>query len=1528
MATEVEEFNINPQIIVQAFDVETTLEEFSLKDIEEFYIEYGGITDPLGQLSTAVMDFIEDVIATAQSAITSAISTLENTIRGIVSSLETAIKSAIDSVQSAILSAISGIQATIQSISSAIQNLPSVISSTIQSAIQSVISSIQSVISQIQSGFQSVVGAIQNITSTIQSIFQSVVSQIQSVVSQIQTGFQSVISTIQGLFTNIQQTLQNLATNITTTIQGVITQIQSGFQSIATTIQNIFTNIQQTLQNLITNVTSTIQSIASTIQTGFQSVITNIQGIFTNIQTFFQNVITQIITSFHGFSQTLQSMFSPVITAIDWIREQVGRIPQLPSLIWEHIKPFIQPLIDTIKDIPSKMVEISKAFQGFINPLVGIGQFFDQIRQKFIDFITSAYEWFSNAINWITKGWQGFVDWISKIPEHIQNLGSYIYENAIKPLQDWFNEHVTKPLSEAFKPVTDFFKGVWEELVKRWEGFVADPIGSISTFFKDVWNAISGAISWFVTKVTEFLGGLANTVVDVVKGITTNIFNATTSFLSSIAKGVVSGFWKTLTGMINASKSLWEQVGKFLSGIIEKTFETVYKNVAEPIEKAVMDLIKRITSGEGRGQIVETFGLLGVAMVTFIGSEYLARGLQITLRKLAGIFNVYQKRFTIRVRGRGEAKGEPAGVGAGASGGGGGGYTYTMTFNLGYPLRKIADEMEKYSNEYRRAMIYGMSIWACQPMTRLANSLWRNVLPVELPTLAELREITRRHMPIKEKFAEFLNIMRRYLSLYGYNDEVISWLTTPIKEPYEIKPTVGEWCIIVEDRFGQKRRIPISLLYEMPTPSDYVRMMIHDIIVHPDYFIQIMQMKGYNADNAMMYYLLHYRYPTLEKLWEFYCRAKANMLWIDDKVLPYKVTEEEGRIMNKYKIGKDPKYPAEFNASVNPEAPGKILDAIKLYAKWWDYFFASWIPDFTSDRMIMMDLMADIPLRIDARWMAKWMIPIPESLKRKLQVTKPYFNDEALMRVVTARGMHPDWVEPITIAEYMNALAEERTFARTGIINAFKEGFMPLDGLSKTLSHLTDVTILGKKVPVRFLEGEVKLLALRAKYDRALDILRDYFRDLLRGVTENIIPFDGMTKSLKEEVKAIAQALKLPNLALDEGYYKLYEPVAESLRKVRTVERIRYWYRYMLYRILYRFSEGYMSKEEFDKTIEEIATNAKLTDEEKQVFTEVAQLMYDGFYKKTKADGILHKVRRGVIDPKEAKKKLIELGLPEDLAEALIEKSTKIYTLSVSTLLSYAEYVDIPESFVRRKLEWMGVPEDEIPIILQVFRIRPLRDERAKMIRSVIDAYIDGYITKELLQKNLKELGKSPREIKILTEFADFEKSQATAKLAIDAILNRLRRGAITLEEAKKELSKYIVDKALIDAMIEKYVRTSVWSPDKLVSMAEYVPIDLEKLKEKAEMFGYPEEEVKLYPAYTLARNLNEEIGRIVTELVYLYVYDVIDEETLRKEIDRVRTLNGEIKKYGVDWIVIDDIEKELIVQRAKLRKLREQAKS
>ena len=1744
MATEVETFEIQPEIIVQAFDIETTLEAFSLNEIEEFYIEYGGVTDPLGQLASAVMGFIESVVSSAESAIKSTIRAIEGSIKSAISGVESAIKSVIGGVKSAILSAISGVRSLVSSVLSTAQSIGSSILSSIGNAISTITSTISSIGKSITSTVQGIASSIQNVLSnfqnTIMNFIQNISAQIQStlrsITQSIQSISQSILSTLQSISTTIQNTLQNIFnqiqsvfTNLSNIMQNISQAITSTIQNISTALQNTIQNLSQTINQITTSITSTLQSISQTITSGFQTflsqlgnvltqvqnmfqgiiqniqnVATNIsktiQNVFTNIQTFLGNISTTITSTIHGISKTIQTIFTPIINAIDWIRQQVTKIPELPSLIWqliqqnivqpleEHVvkpikaffedlwKEHIKPFFDKLKDIPSKMAEISKAFQGFVNPLVGIAQFFDQIRQKFIDFvtnipnyikaigdffgdiakdplgwfkdnvvkpladafsaigkwvwehlpdwfknaITTAQDWFSDAKDWLAKGWKDFVDWVSKIPEHLKGIGDF------------------------FKPLTD-----------KVEEFLEDPIGAINNAVKWVYDAFKSAVTW----VWDGLKWVFRTIAKSVSEFFTDVIGTITQFLTdklcNFAVGLTDYAWKLLMGIYNKVKGSFETVGKELSKLMTSLISSITSTWGEYLEKSMMPILEKIRTGKSR-QFIEMVEMIGALMSGFVVGAYLLHGLRKVLYALAHWVYELEYRMATKTRLGWRLLIAPAGMGGSGRSGFGGDHILDLKISVGKTIGYLAKMLGEYPEKLSVSMAYGWGIWLSQPMAKIANASFRNLIPIELPTLAEMRDITRRHMPIPEKFNETLARMKHYLAMYGYNDEVIAWLTTPVTEK--------GWFITIKDRFAYDRNIPISLLYELPTPSDFCRMMIHDIIMHPDYFAKVMQMKGYNDDVAMMYYLLHFRYPTLEKLWEFYCRARADMLWLDKDALPEIVTKEEEDIIEKYGIGEIPIYPAELNVSKNPNAPQTIMNAIKLYAKWWDYAFFNWFKKegikFPSDRLIVLDLMAEIPQRIDARWMYKWSI----------------IKDVDLMKIVTARGMHPKWVETITIAECMNALAEERTYARTGVINAFKEGFMPLDGLNKTLSHLTDVKILGKDVPVRFLEGEVKLLTLRAKYDRALDILRDYFKELLWSVSENIIPFDGMTKALREEVTAVAKELELSNLALDESYFKLYKPVVDYYKKIRTIDRIRYWTRYMLYRLLQRFSEGFMSREEFEGMINDIVERGKLTEEEREYFKTIAQFMYDGFHKKALADGILKKLSRGAISEEEARKRLIELGLTKDIVDALIEKYAKTYTLSISTLLSYAdevyipeelltkklealgvpederkivlqvfkirpikderakairaqiekfiegyidentlrqellklgklkeeinlivqyakveksmevyklridailnkvrrgattideakrelskyivdkdviealieksvrtytlsisqlmsyaEYVDIPEDYVKKKLEILGVPQDEIPIILQVFKIRPLRDERAKMIRSVIDAYIDGYITKEQLQQNLKNLGKSPREVQILTEFADFEKSQATVKLVIDAILNRLRRGAITLEEAKRELSKYVVDKALIDAMIEKYVRTSVWTPDKLVSMGEYVPIDINKVVEKAKMFGYPEEEVKLYPAYLLARNLSEEIGRIITELVYLYVYDIIDEETLRKEIDKVRTLNGEVKKFGVDWIVIDDMEKELIIHRAKLRKMREQGTS
>jgi len=1441
----VEVFKPDIDLLVSVFGKVVPAQELTLDLViaDEFLLEYGGYTDPLGQLASVIMGFIEDVA-------TYIVNSVKTTLSGISSSILNAISNATNSI----------------------------------------ISSLRSVLDSMYSWLRSTL-------STISSNLSSILTVLQSGISSLSYAISSAVSSI-----------QNALTSITKLIQGITTAVQSSLSAVVSTVQNISNTLQSALQSVVNTISSMYQSVVQ----GFKYTVSAIQSLITSIQSSLANIFEALSL----IRTTLINTLTPISNAISSI---ATTIPEIPGKLYDFIKPIFDAIFEKIKDIPEKMREISVAFQGFINPLVTIATLFEQIYKNVIDFLLNVPNYLRAVGDFFATIVKDPLGWFNKnivkpLSDAFSALGQWIWEK----LPDWLRnsiDAITKTFGEIYNIITKTLNVIFDKIL----AFFKDPIGAVNAFLRDVWNAVTGALSWVYQGIINVLGGLTNTLIGAIRNLASTLYNGFVSVASGLVKTVLSGFLNVVRGLVDFSHMLWEEAGKFVVNLISTVFEKIYTSVAVPIEKLFMDVIDRILKRQERGQLIETTYLMGSMLMTFIGSEYLSTGLQIIFKKIGGFLNQYETAFTIRVRGSGRAKGSPVGVGAEAGGDIGGDKTFTMRFNLGYPFMHLAEMMSNYTDEFRRGMLYGMTIWITQPISKLANALWRNYLPVELPTIAEMREITRRHIPT-ERFTELLNSMRKYLCLYGYNDEVIGWLTTTID-------TAG-WSVEFYDRFGIRRRAPLSLLYELPTPSDLSRMMIRDIFSVPGKpelamtsFKTLMAMKGYYEDFAKLYYLLHYKYPSMSDLWTFACRVVAKQPWVTEEP---QVEEDLGaekamspvKLMSVYGLTS---FTSEDVAKKLNDIVGKVL---KHYAKWHDYAPFAWLDGWTADNLIYLDLMADIPMRIDARWMYKWSVPVSKEISN---ITgSQYFDEKALFLIVVSRGMHPKWVEPITIAECMNALQEERTYVRTGVLNMYKEGFMTLSSLSNTLSHLTTVNILGKEVPVRFIDGEVKLLTLRAKYDRAMDILKDYFKDLLRGVEQNIISFDEMLTSLREEVNEIARKLGLTALSLDNEYYTLYEPITKVLRKLRIVERIRYWYRYMLYRLLYRFSEGYMSKEEFNDIINKITLNANLTTEEKRALTEIAELMYDGFYRKTIADGILNKVRRGAIDPATAKFKLIELGLSEDLADALIEKNMKVHSLSISTIISYAEYIDIPEDFVKKKLEWMGVPPDEVPIILQVFRIRPLKDEMAKMIRSLIDAYISGYITKDLFQQNLANMGKSKREIEILTEFADFERSQSAVKMFIDAILNRLRRGAITLEQAKKELEKYVMDKALIDAMIEKYVRTSVWSPDKLVSMAEYVSVDIQKLVEKAKMFGYPDDEVNLYPAYLLAKNLSEEIKSIVNELIYLYVYDIIDENALRAEIDRVRTLNGEVKKFGVDWIVIDDVERELIINRAKLRKIRE----
>jgi len=50
----------------------------------------------------------------------------------------------------------------------------------------------------------------------------------------------------------------------------------------------------------------------------------------------------------------------------------------------------------------------------------------------------------------------------------------------------------------------------------------------------------------------------------------------------------------------------------------------------------------------------------------------------------------------------------------------------------------------------------------------------------------------------------------------------------------------------------------------------------------------------------------------------------------------------------------------------------KLFDALSVYMTWHDLANYAWLPDWTSDNWLVIDTLADIPGKIDVRWMSRY----------------------------------------------------------------------------------------------------------------------------------------------------------------------------------------------------------------------------------------------------------------------------------------------------------------------------------------------------------------------------------------------------------------------------------------------------------------------------------------------------------------------------------------------------------------------------
>jgi hypothetical protein len=1047
----------------------------------------------------------------------------------------------------------------------------------------------------------------------------------------------------------------------------------------------------------------------------------------------------------------------------------------------------------------------------------------------------------------------GFVNAILQLPvllePHFRNLGVWVWD----ALPEWFRAGLAS-LSLFFKAVA---------------GFIRDPITVARAIVDAIWGGLKwlgekvwDAITFLGEKMSEGLqwlwgvasGALTQTAQIVIKGVASvcgAIFESVTNTLQLLAKNVIMVGHHFISESTRFAKTAAKEIGKILTDVIEGALEPMGKTIGKALEKPLEELVKRLSSGKApKGEWLELMELLGLTAGAIVGSQYIAYGIWGALHSLATPLE--RARITIPIIGRAKGKGKASPAGVGAEGGAEveAGVAPAITINLGLVLRHIAREIRRNADTFGRSIMYGAGIWFTQPMMRLASSVFRNQFVLELPSIQDMAEITRRHMPLDE-FKDVLESYRSFLRLYGYNDKVIEWLTsTKIR-------------LEVIDRFGQHRIVPLSLMYNLPSASDVARMAIRDIFGMGrdaiESFLTIYQARGMHPDIGILYYLLHYRYPPPERLWTFVSRGVSGMLWatIPEDMIPKIQQEAE-------KLGA----PMPTSAAYWNFRAKELYTALQTYMTWHDMARFSWFnkdmfgwdANFTSDNQIVIDTLADIPTKIDMRWLVRW--GIYEHLSTKGVTYKSPVKDFALKvlesapasqiqldltnfaRTLQATGLHPDWVPVTALAETMNVLADERTLLRTGFINLFKEGFYDINALETLLagfikasfqvayfdSEKMEWTTGWINLPVMFLPPERKLLQLRALMDRALDILREIQKDISVGYQEFIIAsyteyrskltqvIDSINEFYAKDYEAIT-GVKLPDelkLKFVEEYYKPYVEALRIWRDVFTVRRIRMWTQRWLGWVMYRVAYGVVEKEDVAKLVTLVKDRAKLTDAEESFIRDVMDTLY----------GI-------------AKRNVAAEYLP-----------------TPSTLATLSEYMTLDKELVKKVLVERGLDETWQNIWLTYIAVKPIKSDAKSLLSAYRRAFRYGVVTEKELDefiKTLPQYGFTDKEVEFITKAIELDEKVA---------------------EARENRREYIP------------------TPSTLATIAEYVILDEKLIKQVFEARNVPAEWIPIWSKYINARPIADDVRGLLAAYRRALTYVKIP-ESIKKNVEQYASLIG-----------------------------------
>ncbi|MFZ8808654.1 MAG: hypothetical protein ACO2PN_11195 [Pyrobaculum sp.] len=1394
----------------------------------------GHVSNIVSQIANAfsgAVDNIRNVI----NSIANTIANLPNVINNVVSRIGTIVgdvASRIQGVFSELVNRISQIPSVISEVLSRIASFASDIISRIQNVLGEItqrISQIPSVISDILSRLAS---AVSDIAGRIQSVFVELVNRIL----QIPGVVSDVVGRITSAVGDLANRLQSFFGEMVNRIQQGFGTIINALQQAGSAVGDFLNKTRETISNAvgviiqnIQNIPNTIRQVADQIVGAFNNIVNAIQDGFNRIidqarqiPGVFNDVVRQIIGAADVASGIVLNAFKQIG---DWIQKAttllhqvagalmgfVNMLQRLPGELWNllpnEIKAAFQAIYDFFtKTVPETIINFIKSVQAWWSefsrdPLKWIT---DNVITPFVNKVKEALTFIGQAIwNALPEGLRRFIEGTWKfftetLPKGIETFVTQVSE-FIKDPTNWLWKNVVEPLMNLLKKAWDILpssvKGALQYISDLFNKIGRQLYDWFTEFWKDPWK-------WLAERVYKPLLELANRIGETIA----HGLKITMEVVGKAVSAVVSAMRSFVDTVINALLNFVKPQSPALIGVllpmisvIAISFSPLYDEITKALDNALTERWVKTAKK------VEDILQLGFERAEGIGNQMWWIGAQLMMPYWQSTVLAYALRGLANVFGHMEVRFEPQVAGTKMIG-------FDFRINVGELLTSIAETLPSYAHafaigsSFAIAQLYLQNIqsWYVPRVVEYYEKIKDKLIGPVARTLGAPGAIYNAFVRIPSEH-EMMEWARRWIATIKatqYGEEIRE---TKIAVPGDVTPKsmanildtiklhmhyfgLPKWYvefvaqdpdkfyITFEDRFGAPRKIPLSPLYELPTHSELARMTQRDIFPSVKTMKAVTWIRGWSEDISTLMYLLTFKYPSFEKLWEFYMRATAGMLWFSPPEYAKAIFESEADQLRAGKPISPLKVQQEL-AEKGAQAIQAFETALNLYLKWLEYSNFSWItPDtklqgvnvgqfvhstlggWVADSWLMWDVAADIPTKIDMRWMSRYgifqhmasrigegefvkytpMVKIIYKVLDNAPASKLTVELQWFSKLLQATGLHPAWVPVTTVAENIMVIADEMTLLRTGWINLFKEGLLTFDVMDKALSGLFTVSYkVGywdpeKKqwmtgwinLPIRWLPHERRLLEYRALIDRIMDLYREFYGYMKSAVKTLVLTPEEAKEVLVDFVKLLnAHYSKIAyeitghetSLNHDIEYLDVWLNMFAQLGQFEAMERARLWWQRVSGWLLYRVAYGYVDVDKIVQMLQKLKDLLKLSDIEMNAYLTIVDAIYN----------IIGKER---------------IPTPWQMA-------------------TLAEYMMVPDALIVRSIIAYNVDEQYREFLYRYVKLRPIKLDYRELIIDAIRALRARRITKDVFEQiveRARDYGFTEPEIAILKMRGEF----------------------------------------------------------------------------------------------------------------------------------------------------------------------------